>query len=75
MPKNQAQGGDAYWLRGEQECPHCLRGYTFSVERRCSACDGPACPGCVTIVRATGETFCSACEQEELTRPDAEKGS
>jgi len=52
----------AYWLAGEEPCPHCLQLYTFAVERRCSACDGPACPHCVTVVKETREVICPHCQ-------------
>lgn len=54
-----------YWLAGEERCPHCLQRYAFAIERRCTACDGPACPHCVTVVRETLEVICPHCEPEE----------
>jgi hypothetical protein len=60
MAKN---GPAAYWLRGEEECLHCQQSYTFAVERRCTHCDAPSCPHCVTVVHATGETICTPCAQ------------
>jgi len=61
--------GSAYWLSGEEYCPHCHMRYTFAVERRCSHCDGPACPHCVTVRSETREVVCTACE----SAPDDEE--
>jgi hypothetical protein len=55
-------GTSAYWLSGEEHCPHCLFRYAFVVERRCAVCDGPACPHCVTVTRETRDVTCRACE-------------
>ncbi|MDB4972614.1 MAG: hypothetical protein JWN48_955 [Myxococcaceae bacterium] len=54
----------AYWLSGDETCPHCLQRYSISVERRCVACDGAACPHCITLIRETSEVLCAACELE-----------
>jgi hypothetical protein len=56
------RGTSAYWLGGEEHCPHCLLRYAFAVERRCVSCDGPACPHCVTVVHETREVVCRDCE-------------
>jgi hypothetical protein len=52
-----------YWLAGEETCGHCLQPYAFAVERRCTTCDGPACPHCVTVVASPGEVVCIACRE------------
>lgn len=59
MAKSDAK---AYWLNGDEPCPHCHFRYSLAVERHCSMCDGPACPHCVTIVRETGELVCRDCQ-------------
>lgn len=59
----------AYWLAGEEHCPHCLQRYTFAVERHCARCDGPGCPHCVTVQRETRELVCTRC----LSEPDDEQ--
>ena len=55
---------NSYLLGGEESCPHCHFRYALAVERRCSACDGPACPHCITVVRERLEFLCRECELE-----------
>ena len=56
---------NSYWLGGEESCPHCHFRYALAVERRCSACDGAACPHCITVVHETREVICRECELED----------
>ncbi|HYJ10685.1 MAG TPA: hypothetical protein VEX18_16800 [Polyangiaceae bacterium] len=67
--------GVAYWLRGEEECQHCSQSYTFAVERRCTHCDGPSCPHCVTLVHATGEIICTRCTDEPGDDDESNQGT
>lgn len=66
---------NAYWLYGDESCPHCHFCYDFTSERRCSVCDGPACPHCVTIVLESGELLCRECENEGDSEDDNEDES
>ena len=52
---------NVYWLAGEETCRHCLHPYAFAVERRCTTCDGPACPHCVTVVVTPSKIVCVDC--------------
>jgi hypothetical protein len=63
-------GANAYWLAGDEPCPHCHFLYALTVERRCSVCDSPACPHCVTIVRETGEVVCRECQAETASESE-----
>jgi hypothetical protein len=63
----------AYWLGGEEHCPHCLLRYAFAVERRCTSCDGPTCPHCVTTVRETLDVICPECAVPSDEDADSER--
>jgi hypothetical protein len=39
----------AWWLEGEEECPHCHQLYAYELEIRCPECDEPSCPHCVRL--------------------------
>jgi hypothetical protein len=50
----------AWWLAGEEECPHCGQLYAYEVEFRCPECDGPSCPHC-RREHELGGVICVAC--------------
>ncbi len=40
------------WHRNETEiCEYCLQQYSYEMQRRCTHCDGPLCPFCISINR------------------------
>lgn len=50
----------AWWLGGEEECPHCGQLYAYEIEFRCADCDSPTCPHCRTR-HSQGHDVCPAC--------------
>ena len=55
-----------YWLSGGTEvCEFCGGRHALQSERRCAACDRPACMHCVSIDRDTGEVLCHECRAGE----------
>ncbi len=53
-----------WWIDGGGEtCDFCLQRYAYEVERRCSRCDGPACPRCVVKIRETRQSVCVGCHE------------
>lgn len=46
MPNRTVQTKVAWWLSGEEECPHCGQLYAYEIEFRCPECDAPSCPHC-----------------------------
>ena len=50
----------AWWLGGEEECPHCGQLYAYEIEFRCPDCDGPSCPHC-RHTHSEGYVICLDC--------------
>jgi len=48
--KSPTRSALAWWLSGDEECPHCHQLYAYEIEIRCPVCDGPSCPHCICIV-------------------------
>ena len=49
MPKLEKKSAPrvmAWWLGGEEYCPHCGQVYAYELEFRCPDCDGPCCAHC-----------------------------
>lgn len=50
----------AWWLGGDEECPHCGQFYAYEIEFRCPECDRPSCPHC-RQQHAQGHNVCPEC--------------
>lgn len=46
LAKKSATRNVAWWLGGEEHCPHCGQEYAYELEFRCPDCDGPCCAHC-----------------------------
>ena len=57
-----AEGRGAWWLAGDEDCPHCDQRYAVEMEVRCVDCDAPICPFCV--MRVTVHSYCPDCGEE-----------
>jgi hypothetical protein len=54
-----------WWLGGSETCSVCLQVYVLEMEGRCTGCDGPLCPSCMTERREAGVEICVGCEQDD----------
>ena len=50
----------AWWLSGEEDCPHCGQLYAYEIEFRCPECDSPSCPHC-RHKHSEGHHVCPGC--------------
>lgn len=72
ISKPPTRSAPPWWLRGDEECPHCHQLYAYEVEVRCPACDGPSCPHCVELV-ASG-IVCVICRDAREETEEAAGG-
>jgi hypothetical protein len=74
MPKSQTRpkASAPWWLSGEEECPHCHHLYAYELEVRCTECDGPSCPHCVS--RLELGVVCIHCSQNPQATEETSHG-
>ncbi len=70
--KPQTRRAAAWWLGGEEECPHCHQLYAYEIEVRCPQCDGPSCPHCVA--RLERGIVCIGCSTSREEIEEASRG-
>ena len=74
MSKSKAQitRSVAWWLGGDEECPHCHQLYAYEIEVRCPECDGPSCPHCVA--RLERGIVCIVCRASPEATQEGSRG-
>ena len=63
ISKSPTRTALAWWLAGDEECPHCHQLYAYEIEVRCPACDGPSCPHCVEL-HVERASVCIVCRED-----------
>lgn len=61
VAKKSATRAVAWWLGGEENCPHCGQIYAYELEYRCPDCDGPCCAHCKKQHQEDARHVCPEC--------------
>ena len=61
VAKKSAARTIAWWLGGEENCPHCGQIYAYELEFRCPDCDAPCCAHCKKQHQEDARHVCPEC--------------